>query len=257
MLDTPREPAPPGRSARPAPDPRSAVIRFESVTLRHPDRPRPVLDRVDLEIRPGERLAVTGPSGGGKSTLLALLLCFLRPTAGRIVVAGTDLRDLDPDAWRRRVAWLPQRPHLFSGSIAENVGLDGAGVDEAGVRRALDLAGLNAGAESLPASLDTQVGERGGLLSGGQRQRVALARALARRSPLLLLDEPTVNLDTAGATAVRTALERLPAGQTCLVVTHDASVARLADRVLRLADGGLLVEARRPAAAGAGSAGGE
>ncbi len=211
----------------------AGTIRLEEVRAAYPGRGG-VLDGVSLELRPGERVALVGPSGAGKSTLLALLLRFLDPADGRILAGGVDLADVAPEDWRRRVAWLPQRPRLEPGPVREAIG---AGDVEAAARAA--------GALEL---LDRVVGEGGAGLSAGQVRRVALARALARGAPLLLLDEPTAHLDEATARAVAEAVCALPRTQTVLVVTHDPALVAAADRVLELAGGRLREPLARSAA---------
>ncbi|UVS77105.1 thiol reductant ABC exporter subunit CydD [Actinokineospora sp. UTMC 2448] len=210
-------PRPPARGTARPPDPRVADIAFEGVTVSYPDRGA-VLRSVDLRIEPGERIAVAGPSGAGKSTLLAVLLGLVTPSAGRVAVGGVDLRELDPAAWRAHLAWVPQRPWLFAGSVRANVALGGPDVDTA--LAAADLAGL-----------DGPVGE----LSTGQAQRVALARALARPAGLVLLDEPTAHLDGTGERVLLTAWRALD--QTSLVVAHRPVFLREASRVLIVRSG--------------------
>jgi ATP-binding cassette subfamily C protein CydD len=200
------------------------------------------LSGVSLRIMPGERVALIGPSGSGKSTLLALLLGFVTPTAGRVVVGGVDLADADPDAWRRAVAWVPQRPHLFAGTLADNIRLGAPDAPPEAVRAAVSAAALDEVVAGLPEGLDTVLGERGYGLSSGQRQRVALARAFLRDAPLVLLDEPTAQLDAASEAAVCEATARLVAGRTTLLVAHRPALLRLADRVVRLVDGRVVAD---------------
>jgi thiol reductant ABC exporter CydD subunit len=221
-------------SARPArpPDLAQASIRLERVSYEYPARPGLVLEEVDLAVAPGECVALVGPSGAGKSTVLTLLLRFADPTGGRVAAGGVDLRDLEPACWREQVAWLPQRPHLFAGTVAENVMLGGA--DVARVWAALDAAGAEFVAE-LPEGISTRIGEGGRPLSAGQARRIGLARALARDAQLLLLDEPTAHLDELTARDVSDAILRLVRGRTCVVVTHDLALARRAGRVVELA----------------------
>ena len=222
-------------------------IELAGVTLRYPDRTEPALAAVSLTVEPGERLVVLGPSGGGKSSLLALLLRFAEPTEGQIRWGDTALADVPVERWRRRIAWVPQRPHLFSGTVAENVALGAPTADRAALDRAAALAGLDAVLAALPAGWDTQLGENGLRLSAGQRQRVALARAFLRDAPLLLLDEPTAHLDAVGAAAVRDAVRRYAgADRTLVVVAHDAGWADLADRVIYLERGQLTAPALVP-----------
>ena len=220
--------------------PRLPAVEFAAVTLRYPDRSTPALTGVSLTIEPADRLVVLGPSGGGKSSLLALLLRFVEPTDGELRCGGTALADLPVDGWRRQIAWVPQSPHLFSGTVADNVALGCPTADRAGLDRAARLAGLDEVLAGLPDGWDTELGEQALRLSAGQRQRVALARAFLRDAPLLLLDEPTAHLDPAGAAAVRDGVrEHLGSDRTLVVVAHDAGWADLADRVVHV-DGGQL-----------------
>nr|WP_237418279.1 thiol reductant ABC exporter subunit CydD [Actinomadura rayongensis] len=231
VLATPLPAVPETRARVPA----AERMRLEDVTVRRPGRDRPALDAVTLTVRPGERLVVVGPSGAGKSTLLSVFLRFTEPAEGR-----TGFADVPPDEWRRSIAWVPQNPHLFAGTVAENVRL---GAPDADVPRALRLAGAAEFVAALPQGADTPIGERGARLSSGQRQRIALARAFARDAPILLLDEPTAHLDAASAAVVRTAVERLMEGRTVVLVTHDHAWTRAADRIAKIADGRLTVRA--------------
>ncbi len=235
VLETP---LPARRPATATVDLRTQPIRLDGVTLTHPGRAEPALAGVTLTIEPGRRLVVVGDSGAGKSTLLSLLLRFTEPDDGRITVGGADLRDVDLDAWRSQVAWVPQRPHLFAASVADNIRL-GSGTDDAAVRRAAELAGADTFVRALPDGYATVLGEAGRDLSAGQRQRIALARAFLRDAPLLLLDEPTAHLDADSTQAVRDAVERLMAGRTVVLVAHGHGWAGAADGVVRLAHGRL------------------
>ncbi|MEU4379024.1 thiol reductant ABC exporter subunit CydD [Micromonospora echinofusca] len=227
-------PAPaPGEGAA-VPDGRGE-IRFEAVTVRY-ERTTALRD-VTLTIRPGERVAVIGPSGAGKSTLLGLLLGFVTPTAGRVTVGGVDLADADADGWRRQVAWVPQRAHLFAASLADNIRLGAPDTPDAALATAVHDAALDDVVAGLPDGLDTVLGERGHGLSSGQRQRVALARAFLRDAPVVLLDEPTARLDTAAEAVVLDATRRLVAGRTALLVAHRPALLADADRILRIEDG--------------------
>ncbi|MGW4501261.1 thiol reductant ABC exporter subunit CydD [Micromonospora sp. NPDC004336] len=228
-----------------APDGRG-VIRFESVTVEY-ERTTALRD-VTLTIRPGERVAVIGPSGAGKSTLLGLLLGFVAPTAGRVTVGGADLAGTDLDAWRRQVAWVPQRAHLFAASLADNIRLGAPDTPDAALGSAVHDAALADVVAGLPEGLATVLGERGHGLSSGQRQRVALARAFLRDAPLVLLDEPTARLDTASEAVVLDATRRLVAGRTAVLVAHRPALLADADRILRIEDG--RVTELTPAAAG-------
>ncbi|GAA2295031.1 hypothetical protein GCM10010149_49070 [Nonomuraea roseoviolacea subsp. roseoviolacea] len=233
------EPATPAKAAASAGPGRGAPrIELENVTVRYPGRDDPALSGVSLTIEPGERVALVGESGGGKSTLLHLLLRFVEPAEGRVLVDGADLRELDPRAWRDRLAFVPQRPHLFATSVAGNIrlGAPEATLDE--VRRAAAAARADEFVERLPGGYDTPVGERGANLSAGQRQRVALARAFCRpHAPVLLLDEPTARLDGRSEAAVVAATAELSEGRTAVIVAHRPAMIELADRVVRLHEG--------------------
>ena len=222
---------------RPLPDPADAPVRLEGVTFRYPSRDSPVLREVDLELRPGERVALVGPSGAGKSTVAGLVMRLVDPTGGRVTAGGEDLRDGDPAAWRRRVAWLPQRPGLVAGTVADNVRMGDPGASADRVREALRAANAEGFVDALPRGVDTPIGEGGQQLSVGEAQRVALARAFVRDAPLVVLDEPTASLDPEGAALVAEAVERLSAGRTVLLIVHRLSLARRADRVVVLEDG--------------------
>ncbi|MEV1074499.1 thiol reductant ABC exporter subunit CydD [Micromonospora parva] len=212
-----------------------AEIRFEAVTVAY-ERTTALRD-VTLTIRPGERIAVIGPSGAGKSTLLGLLLGFVAPTSGRITVDGVDLATVDTDAWRRQLAWVPQRAHLFAASLADNIRLGAADTPADVLAAAVHDAALDDVVAGLPDGLDTVLGERGHGLSSGQRQRVALARAFLRAAPVVLLDEPTARLDTAAEAVVLDATRRLVAGRTAVLVAHRPALLADADRILRVEDG--------------------
>ncbi|WP_460067606.1 thiol reductant ABC exporter subunit CydD [Streptomyces sp. YKOK-I1] len=211
-------------------------LAFENVTVRYPGRAADALSEVSFTVAPGETVALVGPSGAGKSTLLHTLLGFVRPTGGRVRIGGVDLADLDPEQWRSRIAWVPQRPHLYAGTIAENVRLARPDADEAAVRRALADAGALDFVTALPEGPDTVLGEDGSGLSAGQRQRLALARAFLADRPVLLLDEPTAALDGATEAEIVTAVRRLAAGRTVLLVVHRPALLGVADRIVRLAE---------------------
>ena len=216
------------------PSPRHAPIRFEGVSYAYPTRPRPAVADLDLELEPGEMVALTGPSGAGKSTIAALLLLMAEPTAGRVSVGGVDLAECDPASWRAQVAWVPQRPTLFRGTVADNIRLGDAGAPDAAVREAAAQAGAHRFVRGLPDGYETIVGDGGRPLSAGQVRRIALARAFLRDAPLVILDEPTADLDPASAEVVAAAVERLLAGRTVLLVTHRPELESRADRVVRL-----------------------
>jgi ATP-binding cassette, subfamily C, bacterial CydD len=216
------------------PSPRDAPVRFEGVSYAYPTRPRPAVADLDLELEPGEMVALTGPSGAGKSTIAALLLLLAEPTAGRVTVGGVDLAECDPASWRAQVAWVPQRPTLFRGTVADNIRLGKAGAPDAAVRESAAQAGADGFVRRLPVGYETVVGDGGRPLSAGQVRRIALARAFLRDAPLVILDEPTADLDPASAEVVAAAVERLLAGRTVLLVTHRSELETRADRVVRL-----------------------
>jgi ATP-binding cassette subfamily C protein CydD len=191
----------------------------------------PVLSAFSLSVASGEHLAITGPSGAGKSTILALLNLFARPLRGTIEIDGTSLDDLPAAEWRRIVAWLPQRPTIFHGTVRENVRLGRRDASEEDLRRAMSLAC----AEEI--GLDSPVGEAGQGLSTGQAQRIALARLFLRDPLLVLLDEPTAHLDAANAALISEGIRELTAGRTTLLVTHRAESAAGMDRIVQIADG--------------------
>ncbi|MER6977938.1 thiol reductant ABC exporter subunit CydD, partial [Streptomyces carpinensis] len=232
----------------------SGALAFESVSVRYPGRSVDAVTKVSFAVRPGETVALVGPSGAGKSTLLNVLLGFVRPTGGRVRVGSADLADLDLEQWRSLIAWVPQRPHLYAGTIAENVRLARPDADESAVRGALADAGALEFVDALPGGAETVLGEDGAGLSAGQRQRLALARAFLADRPVLLLDEPTAALDGATEAEVVEAVRRLSAARTVLLVVHRPALLGVADRVVRL-DGaessepvrGAVVPASRPA----------
>ncbi|WNF28187.1 thiol reductant ABC exporter subunit CydD [Streptomyces sp. C11-1] len=228
VLET--EPPAPGTGDVPA----TLRLELAEVTVRHEGRAAPSLDAASLTVEPGETVALVGPSGVGKSTLLNVVLGFARPDEGRVRVGGRDLTDLDPERWRSRIAWVPQRPHLFAGTIAENVRLARPGADDEAVLTALRDAGAYDFVAALPDGMRTELGEDGAGLSAGQRQRLALARAFLADRPLLLLDEPTASLDGESEAGIVDAVRRLAAGRTVLLVVHRPALLAVADRVVTL-----------------------
>ena len=212
---------------RPAPDPSRVPLRLEGVGVD--GRGGPVLEELSLAVGPGETVGLRGPSGAGKSTLLDLVIGLRRPDRGRISVGGVGLDDLDEEAWRARIAWVPQRPVLVAGSVADNIRLGAPDADDRALRRAADVARVD-------LALDAPIGERGAGLSTGQQRRVALARALVTDRPLLLLDEPTEGVDADTESALLTALPDALAGRSAIVVSHRPVVLAACDRVVDLAD---------------------
>ena len=195
-------------------------IRLAAVTLAYPGRDQPALDHISLIIRPGDRIILTGPSGAGKSSLLALLLRFAAPTSGTISVGERDLADVQADHWLRQIAWVPQRPQLFTQTIADNIALGQPDARRPEIEAAGQLAGADDFIRQLRHGYDTVLTESALQLSAGQRQKIALARAFLRRAPLLLLDEPTAHLDPASAAELGAAIEAQPGGPTVILISH-------------------------------------
>ncbi|MDE3133292.1 MAG: thiol reductant ABC exporter subunit CydD [Acidobacteriota bacterium] len=216
------------------PDPRTEPIRFEGVSFSYPDSQAEVLRGLDLTLSPGEFMAVVGPSGAGKSTLAALALRLCDPTSGSVSCGGVDLLTVPADAWRAQTAWVPQRAKLFADTLAANIALAAPGASMPEILRAAERAGLRQLVDALPDGLATRVGDGGRRLSAGEAQRVGIARAFLADSPLVVLDEPTANLDETVAAEVSAAILELAGGRTLLLITHDLGLAARADRCLRL-----------------------
>ncbi|GAA3723146.1 thiol reductant ABC exporter subunit CydD [Streptomyces tremellae] len=214
--------------------PASVHLELRDVAVRHEGRAAASPAGATLDVLPGETVALAGPSGVGKSTLLDVVLGFTRPDSGTVRLGGVDLADVDPAGWREQIAWVPQNPYLFAGTIAENVRLARPDADDAAVWAALRDAGAYAFVAALPDGAETALGEDGAGLSAGQRQRLALARAFLADRPLLLLDEPTAALDGATEAAIVDAVRRLAAGRTVLLVAHRPALLAAADRVVTL-----------------------
>ncbi|MFD7526176.1 thiol reductant ABC exporter subunit CydD [Streptomyces sp. NPDC059849] len=225
------------RQAGTADVPASLRLELEGVTVRHEGRTEPSLSEASLVVDEGETVALVGPSGVGKSTLLDVVLGFTAPDEGRVRIGGADLATLAPERWRERIAWVPQRPYLFAGTIAENVRLARPDADDSAVTAALRDAGAHDFVAELPDGARTLIGEDGAGLSAGQRQRLALARAFLADRPLLLLDEPTASLDGETEAGIVEAVRRLAVGRTVLLVVHRPALLAVADRVVTLEPG--------------------
>jgi ATP-binding cassette subfamily C protein CydD len=216
--------------------PRPFGLRFQDVHFSY-EAGRDALRGMDFEVPAGARVALVGTSGAGKTTVINLLLGFLSPTSGRILIGDQALADLDLEEWRTHLAWVPQQPRLFQGTIGDNIRLGRPDADLESVRAAARRARAADFIEALPAGYDNLVGERGAGLSGGQIQRIALARAFLRDAPLVILDEATANLDPESERLVQEGIEELAKGRTLLVVAHRLATVRRADRILVLESG--------------------
>ncbi len=210
---------------------------FEQVDFCYEDDPRPVLRGLNLHVAAGETIALVGDSGSGKSTIVSLVVGYYRPTGGRLLIDGQDVRELDMRSYRQHIAIVPQNTILFSGSIRDNITYGCPDVSEKELRRVLDAACLTEVVAALPQGLDTQVGEHGDKLSGGQRQRIAIARALIRRPEVILFDEATSALDTVSEAAIQQAIDNLTRERTTFIVAHRLSTIRHADKIAVIREG--------------------
>ena len=247
VFDVLDRPVPDHGSRTDVPDPALNALVVEGVDFTYPGRDRPALVGASFEVAPGELVALTGPSGCGKSTLLAILLGLIRPDSGTVAVGGVDLAALDPDAWRSRLAWVPQHPHVFAATIADNIRLGRGDAHPEDLVEAVSAAGLSGLIGRLSEGLDTRIGEGGAGISAGERQRIGLARAFLRDAPLLLLDEPTANLDGETEAEIVEAVRRLGRGRTVVMVAHRPALVALADRVIDLPTTGVLATTGVPA----------
>ncbi len=223
------------------PSPMRGEIVFEHVWFAY-DAERWVLRDLQLRIAPGERVAIVGSTGAGKSTIADLLLRFYDPSRGRILVDGVDLRTIDLFRYRRRIGVVPQDPVLMKGSIAYNIAYGFDGATPEGIRAAARMAGIDDFVSSLPDGYDSEIGERGVTLSGGQRQRIAIARAVVRNPAILLMDEATSSLDALVESQVQSAMNEAASGRTSLVIAHRLSTVRESDRILVLREGTVVEE---------------
>ncbi|HEX3983020.1 MAG TPA: thiol reductant ABC exporter subunit CydD [Acidisoma sp.] len=238
LMDMPEPEAALGATPPPV---RIAAIRFEHVHFGYGPDQR-ALGGIDLTLARGEHVALVGPSGAGKSTIARLLLGLAIPDKGRVTLDGLDLRSIPPEAWFERVSWMPQRPTLFAGSIAENIRLGWPDAPTEAVIRAAEAAEAADFIGRLPRGYDTTIGERGQGLSGGEIRRVALARALLKPADLLILDEAEASLDRETAALIRRSIADLPRETTVLLIVHRLESAAMADRILVLRDGGIVEE---------------
>lgn len=225
--------------------PVSGEIVFDDVTFRYPARPQTsALDHVSLTVRPGETIALVGPSGAGKTTILQLLMRFYDPQSGAVRLDGIDLREMDRMAFRRFIAMVPQDPVIFATSARENIRFGRPEASDAEVEAAARAAAAHDFIVQLPDGYDSFLGERGVMLSGGQKQRVAIARAILRDAPVLLLDEATSALDAESERAVQQAVESLAKGRTTLVVAHRLATVKRADRIVVFEQGRIVAQGK-------------
>jgi ATP-binding cassette subfamily B protein len=230
--------------ARPVklPSPAIGSVEFADVQFAYPTRPgNAALNGLSMSVHPGERVAIVGSSGAGKSTIFSLILRYYDPDSGRVLVDGVDVRDAHPDDVRGRIAIVPQDVTIFAASIHDNIAFGAPGASRADVEAAARAAHAEEFILRLEKGYDTEVGERGIMLSGGQRQRIAIARAILRNAPILLLDEATSALDAESETLVQTALDGLMTGRTTIVIAHRLATVLKADRILVM-DQGRIVE---------------
>lgn len=215
-------------------------ITFDHVTYQYPGRNTPAVQDVSFQIKSGEMTALVGASGAGKSTIASLLLRFIEPTSGQILINGVPLQDFPADQWRENLSWVPQSPYLFHDSLAANLRLAMPGASKEEITQACQQAGLLDFIATLPDGFETPIGERGARLSGGQIQRLALARAFLKNAGFLLLDEPTSSLDPGLETELRGSVQNLLQGRTALVIAHRLSTVYQADQILVMEDGRLV-----------------
>ena len=236
-----RDPAQPKR----LPQPVKGGIGFENVTFHYPSRPaQSALENVNLSIRAGETVALVGPSGAGKTTVIQLIQRFWDPETGRVTLDGVDLRDLRRADFRRSIALVPQDPVIFAASARENIRFGRPDASDEEVEVAARAAAAHEFLAALPQGYDTYVGERGVMLSGGQKQRVAIARAILRDAPVLLLDEATSALDAESERAVQEAVDHLAATRTTIIVAHRLATVKKADRIVVFDQGRIVAEGR-------------
>jgi ATP-binding cassette subfamily B protein len=225
------------------PSPVKGAIAFEDVTFHYPSRPETsALNAVSLQVAPGETVALVGPSGAGKTTIIQLIERFYDPEQGRITLDGIDLRDLARAEYRRALALVPQDPVIFAASARENIRFGRPDASDAEVEAAARAAYAHDFLTALPQGFDTYVGERGIMLSGGQKQRIAIARAILRDAPVLLLDEATSALDAASERAVQAAVDDLRATRTTLIVAHRLATVKKADRIVVFDQGRIVAQ---------------
>lgn len=219
----------------------------EELSFAYPGQQRPALQDINLTIRPGEKVGIIGPMGSGKSSLSRLLLGLYQPTSGAVKFGGVDIRQIPSQDLRSRIGVLPQDVVLFYGTLRENIALGDPSINDHLILRAAGLAGVTDFANHNPAGFGAQVGEQGKALSGGQRQAVALARALVRDPEVLILDEPTSNMDTDSELMLQKRLQPIIEGRTLILITHRLSMLRLVDRLIVMDKGRIVLDGPRDA----------
>ena len=235
--DTVQDPTEPRSMRHPA----RGKVQFDAVSFHYPTRPgQQALDNVTLTVSPGETVALVGPSGAGKTTILQLLMRYYDPKSGHIRIDGLDLREMARSDFRRAIALVPQDPVIFASSAMENIRFGRPGASDAEVISAAKAAHADEFIHRLPDGYATELGERGVMLSGGQKQRVAIARAILRDAPILLLDEATSALDAESEAAVQRAVDHLSKGRTTIAIAHRLATVKQADRIV-VFDGGRIV----------------
>ncbi|MCL4445265.1 MAG: thiol reductant ABC exporter subunit CydD [Actinobacteria bacterium] len=220
-------------------------IVVSDLRIRYPGQRSPAVDSLSISISPGEHVAFVGPSGGGKSSILSALLCFLSPERGTIAVGDTPLSKIDPLLWRTQITWVPQHPHLFQGTVRSNLEIASPGASRHSVMAALEMAGIAEFIDQLRDGIETELGEGGLTLSAGERQRLAIARAILRDAPLVLLDEPGAHLDTFTQSRLRSSLDPWLRDRTVLIAAHRSELLDRVDRRIYI-DAGIERIDRRP-----------
>ena len=220
-------------------EPHDSVISFRDVSFSY-EEGRQVLDGVSFDIKPGQHVALIGPSGAGKTTIFSLLLGFVAPESGEIFVGGQNLADLDIEKWRSNISWVPQNPTLFYGSVLENIRMGVPDASQKTVQKLCKELGIDEFIQGLPYGYDAQIGENGYGLSGGQIQRIAIARAFLRDASLVLMDEPTASLDMETEKVLQRAMQDLSGGRSVLTIAHRLHTIRSADLIIFI-EGGRIV----------------
>lgn len=237
LLQEPREMQDHGLGAQLQPKSVQGRIQLEGVSFRYPGVKTEAISEIDLDVRPGETIALVGPSGAGKTTLCNLVARFYEPTLGRILLDGRDISEIDVESYRRLLGIVEQDVFLFDGTVGENIGYSRRGASEAAIREAARIAHADEFIERFPNGYDTLIGERGVKLSGGQRQRIAIARAVLADPRILILDEATSNLDSESERLIQDSLAVLMRSRTCFIIAHRLSTIVQADQILVLREG--------------------